>query len=117
MAALSAFMDGSIPSNCLDRLLIPCLVLMSLTSDNRGVNPNWKPGGPGDVGQFGPHPMRKPVQVQQRRDVLLENNPEFSLPFPAGRGRGGRGNGGRRPGPPISTLSGGPGGRYPGNEF
>lgn len=90
----------------------------------RGVNPNWKPGGPGDAaGQYPPQTMRKPMQtqVQQRRDVLLGNNPDFELPIarPA-RGRGGgvgMGGGGgiSRVPAPMSTFSA-HGGRYPGTE-
>ena len=86
----------------------------------RGVNPNWKPGGPGDTaGQFPPHATRKPMQaqVQQRRDVLLGNNPDFELPIPRPvRGRGGMGGGGisRMPAP-MSTFSA-HGGRYPGTD-
>lgn len=84
----------------------------------RGVNPNWRPGGPGDMGQFGPHVMRKPVQVQQRRDVLLGGNPDFELPQSRpSRGRGGYVRGGSvRPPGPMSTPSR-PGGRYPGADF
>lgn len=89
----------------------------------RGVNPNWRPGGPGDAaGQFPPHAMRKPIQaqVQQRRDVLLGNNPDFELPSSRpGRGRGGGGGGGgggmNRVPAPMSTFSA-HGGRYPGTE-
>jgi hypothetical protein len=88
----------------------------------RGVNPNWKPGGPGDTaGQFPPH-VRKPMQaqVQQRRDVLLGNNPDFELPIPRpGRGRGGSvgmgGGGISRMPAPMSTFST-HGGRYPATE-
>ena len=84
----------------------------------RGVNPNWRPGGPGDMGQYGPPATRKPMQVQQRRNVLLENNPDFELPMSRpGRGRGGMMRGGGRPmGTGMSNVSG-PGGRYPGAEF
>jgi hypothetical protein len=89
----------------------------------RGVNPNWKPGGPGDTaGQYPPHAMRKPMQaqVQERRDVLLGNNPDFELPIPrSSRGRGGSvGMGGgliSRVPAPMSTFSA-HGGRYPGTE-
>jgi hypothetical protein len=90
----------------------------------RDVNPNWKPGGPGDAaGQFPPQAMRKPMQaqVQQRRDVLLGNNPDFELPIPRpGRGRGGSvgmggGGGIGRVPAPMSTFSA-HGGRYPGTE-
>jgi hypothetical protein len=89
----------------------------------RGVNPNWKPGGPGDTaGQYPPHAMRKPMQaqVQERRDVLLGNNPDFELPIPrSSRGWGGSvGMGGgliSRVPAPMSTFSA-HGGRYPGTE-
>jgi hypothetical protein len=89
----------------------------------RGVNPNWKPGGPGDAaGQFPPHGIRKPaqVQVQQKRDILLGNNPDFELPFPRpGRGRGGsvgtNGSGISRIPAPMSTFSA-HGGRYPSTD-
>jgi hypothetical protein len=89
----------------------------------RGVNPDWRPGGPEDAaGQFPPLAMRKPMQaqVQQRRDVLLGNNPDFELPIPRpGRGRGGSvgmgGGGMSRLPAPMSTFSA-HGGRYPGTE-
>jgi len=89
----------------------------------RGVNPNWKPGGPGDAaGQFPPHATRKPMQaqVQQRRDVLLGNNPDFELPIPRPmRGRGGNvgmgGGGISRMPAPMSNFSA-HGGRYPGTD-
>jgi hypothetical protein len=95
----------------------------------RGVNPNWRPGGPGDAaGQYPPQAVRKLVQaqVQQRRDVLLGNNPDFELPIPRpGRGRGGsvgmggggggRGGGMSRTPAPMSTFSA-HGGRYPSTE-
>ena len=76
----------------------------------RGVNPNWRPGGPGDTaGQFPPNVMRRPMQaqVQQRRDLLLGNNPDFELPIP----RPGRGGGGGA----IGTFSA-HGARYPATE-
>ena len=89
----------------------------------RGVNPNWRPGGPGDTaGQFPPNVMRKPMQaqVQERRDLLLGNNPDFELPIPRpGRGRGGSvGMGGgaiSRVPAPMSTFTA-HGARYPGTE-
>ena len=59
----------------------------------RGVNPNWRPGFPGDVG---PGPMRRQSNnAHARRDVLLDDNPDFQMPgmAPPGRrplrGRGG----------------------------
>lgn len=81
----------------------------------RGVNPNWRPG---------PQPAPGP----RGEDMLLNSNPEFSIPG-AGprRGRGGfRGRGGPpRGGPPMmgGPMGGmrgpmpgmaGPDGRYPG---
>ena len=89
----------------------------------RGVNPNWKPGGPGDAaGQYPPQSMRKPMQaqVQQKRDVILGSNPDFELPIPRpGRGRGGSvgtGGGGINQIPtPMSTFTA-HGGRYPSTE-
>lgn len=76
----------------------------------RGVNPNWRPGQ-ADVDMM---PGRK-VQ-QQRRDVLLGNNPDFEMPVSNNRGRGGmmgRG-GGRMPPANIPGMpNGGGGGRYP----
>lgn len=76
----------------------------------RGVNPNWRPGQ-ADVNMM---PGRR--MQQQRRDVLLGNNPDFEVPGPSGRGRGGmvgRG-GGRVPPADIPGMPGGAGGgRYP----
>ncbi|KAL9616839.1 MAG: hypothetical protein Q9160_008329 [Pyrenula sp. 1 TL-2023] len=76
----------------------------------RGVNPNWRPGQ-ADVDMM---PGRK-VQ-QQRRDVLLGNNPDFEMPASSNRGRGGMmGRGGPRM-PPANIPgmpNGGGGGRYP----
>lgn len=80
----------------------------------RGVNPHWGPPAP-DMNTY----PRKPVQPQQRRDVLLGNNPDFELPG-GNRGRGGGpGREGRMPGqiPGMGVGPGGmpaPGGRYPG---
>lgn len=61
----------------------------------RGVNPRWNGGGQA----YGQQPMpRRPVnQPSQQRDMLLNANPDFTLP--GGRGgrgptRGGRGGGG-----------------------
>ncbi|KAK4971964.1 hypothetical protein LTR28_012660 [Elasticomyces elasticus] len=73
----------------------------------RGVNPNWRPGGPpGSYG--GPPAFSAPPQPRRRDDVILNANPDFSLPGArAGRGgafRGGRGGGGMGLTPP---------GRYP----
>jgi hypothetical protein len=79
----------------------------------RGVNPNWRPP-PGQNQRRGP---------PRTDDVVLNSNPEFSLPGigPSGRGgrgafrgRGGSGMGPMRGGGPMGGL--GPasgGGRYP----
>ncbi|CZT04683.1 hypothetical protein WAI453_007742 [Rhynchosporium graminicola] len=57
----------------------------------RGVNPRWN-GGAG----YAPMPTRRPAP--QQNDILLNSNPDFSLP--GGRGRGGVSRGGRpNPGP------------------
>lgn len=65
----------------------------------RPVNPNWQPPA-----QSGPQPRRQ-------QDVLLAQNPDFSIPGM----RGGRGRGGN--GPIAASAMGGPGltgaGRYP----
>jgi len=108
----------------------------------RGVNPNWRPGYPGEVGNFGPASaptygqpgiMRKPVgmgmqarqEQQNKKDLLFAGNPDFEIPGmgPNRRGRGGgiggtmRGGGGhgRIPGGGVgpSVVSGGGDGRYP----
>ncbi|KAL1644217.1 regulator of ime2 [Diplodia intermedia] len=98
----------------------------------RGINPMWRPG-PGEVGMgmgrggpaYGYQPQRGPPRPRQE-DVVLEANPDFSIPGVAAPGRGrnvagrGRGNfrGGPR-GPPAATPLGlgsasAAGGRYPG---
>ena len=89
----------------------------------RGVNPNWRPGN-GD-GAFntglGPPSRRIQQQTQMRRDVLLNDNPDFAIPGLAGSSRGGRGGmrgGGtvRRPvglPPAASSVGMGGEGRYP----
>ncbi|TID17149.1 pali-domain-containing protein [Venturia nashicola] len=78
----------------------------------RGINPNWRP--PPGSGM-----PRRP----QQQDMLLNSNPEFSLPGigPLGRGRGGpsgfRGRGGSGMSRGAPTMGLGPasaGGRYPG---
>lgn len=89
----------------------------------RGVNPNWRPGNGGEFSSLGP--MRRPPgareQQQMRQDVLLQGNPDFSLPGmgPPGRrsrGGGGRGGGYAVPGgnrmPPTNAVLG-VDGRYP----
>lgn len=86
----------------------------------RGINPNWRP--PPGSGPQGLLPRRP----QQQQDMVLNSNPEFSLPGlgPAGRGgRGGpggfrgRGGSGMSRGAPMGMGGLGPasaGGRYPG---
>ncbi|KPI34377.1 pH-response regulator protein palI/RIM9 [Cyphellophora attinorum] len=67
----------------------------------RGVNPNWRPGYPGEFQGGGPGPMRRQSNTQARQDILLNNNPDFQLPGmtpPGRRPMGGRG-GGFGPGP------------------
>lgn len=84
----------------------------------RGVNPNWRPGNGGEFNSFAP-PRRH--QQQMRRDVLLNNNPDFELPgMGPPRGMPGRGRGGMRggmtmgPGRPLpANAVGGVDGRYP----
>lgn len=83
----------------------------------RGINPNWRPP-PGS----GPQGM--PRKPQQQQDMLLNSNPEFSLPGigPPGRGRGGgfRGRGGSGMSRGAPTMGLGPasaGGRYPGGAL
>jgi hypothetical protein len=88
----------------------------------RGINPNWRP--PPGSGPPGLIPRSRPQQQQQ--DMVLNSNPEFSLPGigPAGRGgRGGpggfrgRGGSGMSRGAPMGMGGLGPasaGGRYPG---
>ncbi len=62
----------------------------------RGVNPNWRPP---------PGSAQRPPPGPSRNDMVLNANPDFTLPV-AGPGRGGRGvyRGGRAIGP----LRGGP---------
>lgn len=97
----------------------------------RGVNPNWRPGpaGPGGPGSaYGAGGNGTGVATQrrnERNDMILGGNPDFSIPgMAAPRGgyrgapqyRGGRGGappnmGGMRAGPGIGGLT--PQGRYP----
>jgi hypothetical protein len=76
----------------------------------RGVNPNWRPGYPGEFNSFGP--MRRQSNTQARRDVLLDSNPDFQLPGMAPPGRRpvrGRGGFGPNMGGPMSpSLVDGP---------
>lgn len=85
----------------------------------RGVNPNWRPP---------PGSAQRPPPGPSRNDILLNGNPDFTLPVTgsgqAGRGgyRGGRAIGPLRGGPPPPTMGMDgpmppmdvPGGRYPG---
>jgi hypothetical protein len=63
----------------------------------RGVNPNWRPSHPGEFSSLGP--MRRQSATQQRRDMILDENPDFQLPGM-----------GRRPGGPRPGYSPGMGG-------
>ncbi len=58
----------------------------------RGVNPNWRPGSTDALGRL-EVPQRRAQQQQQKRDMLLNTNPDFELHARAG-------NGGRMP-PPV----------------
>lgn len=96
----------------------------------RGINPMWRPG-PGEMpmGRGGPaygyQPQRGPPRPRQE-DVVLEANPDFSIPgvTAPGRGRniGARGRGGFAGGPGKAPMAatgigmglGAAGGRYPG---
>lgn len=85
----------------------------------RGINPNWRPP-PGSMGP-GMGPGRGPPPNRNNNDILLNANPDFSLPGmgPAGRGRGGfRGRGGSGMGRQSPAMGMGGGGlgqpsRYP----
>ncbi|KAB2580358.1 hypothetical protein BFW01_g3384 [Lasiodiplodia theobromae] len=93
----------------------------------RGINPMWRPG-PGEMPMgrgpsYGYQPQRGPPRPRQE-DVVLEANPDFSIPGVAAPGRGrnigprGRGGfGGPGRGPPAATpvgMGSAAGGRYPG---
>ncbi|KAF1809895.1 pali-domain-containing protein [Eremomyces bilateralis CBS 781.70] len=103
----------------------------------RGINPAWRPtGSPGPMSSAPRHyagdfrgrggyddgygGYKSPLpRGPSRQDMLLESNPEFTIPGPAGRGRGrGRGRGVRGRGRGVSIDPGigliGGGGRYPG---
>ncbi|KAL1637402.1 regulator of ime2 [Neofusicoccum ribis] len=97
----------------------------------RGINPMWRPG-PGEMGMgrggpsYGYAPQRGPPRPRQE-DVVLEANPDFSIPGVAAPGRGrnigarGRGGfGGPARAPPAATpgigLGSAAGGRYPGGS-
>ncbi|EMC98202.1 hypothetical protein BAUCODRAFT_23016 [Baudoinia panamericana UAMH 10762] len=91
----------------------------------RPVNPNWRPGPGSAYGPPGGGAASSASAAQRRReDVLLNANPDFSLPGMSftrnGRGgmRGGRGGSGMtRVGSPtmgaMSNVGLTPGGRYP----
>ncbi len=89
----------------------------------RGVNPNWRPGNPGEFSSLGP--MRRREINPTRQEMLLAGNPDFELPgamaptrLPT-RGRGGvpgmRGGMSRGPPrfPPASAVGTGVDGPYP----
>ncbi|KAK0907417.1 regulator of ime2 [Friedmanniomyces endolithicus] len=106
-----------------------------LTSiSQRPINPNWRPGPPGSSAAYGGGPPQQQgmgmgmggavstASAAQRRrdDVILNANPDFSLPgmgsgnrggFRGRGGRGGGGMGGRGMGSPPGGLT--PVGRYP----
>lgn len=94
----------------------------------RPVNPNWRPGPGSAYGGGGPPgsmmggalPSSASAAQRRREDVILNANPDFSLPGMAPSGRGGRGRGrgggGRMGmGSPLTNVNAGltPMGRYP----
>ena len=96
----------------------------------RPVNPNWRPGpgmgGPGSAYAGGPPPSSASAAQRRREDVILNGNPDFSLPgvglggrgggrggMMRGRGGGGVGGRGARGSVPPPTVGLTPGGRYP----
>jgi len=82
----------------------------------RGVNPNWRPGpqsGPGMSG-MGHNNGVATQRRNERNDMLLGANPDFSIPGmgpPRGVGRGRAAPMGMRPAPGPGGLT--PQGRYP----
>lgn len=94
--------------------------LSNFTSiSQRGINPRWNPPPPSMMGNGYGGPRRPPPQ-RDTNDMLLNTNPDFSLPGmgPTGR-RGGRGGmrGGMRGGRGGGGMPGGnsmiPGSAYP----
>ena len=102
----------------------------------RGINPRWNPppqammpgygpgnggrggpGGPGGPGYGGPGGPRRPP-MRDRNDVLLNSNPDFSLPGGSSVPRRPVGGGGGGPGPGPSNLGGSGGaGMIPGSAY
>ncbi|KAK5133469.1 hypothetical protein LTR08_007711 [Meristemomyces frigidus] len=90
----------------------------------RGINPNWRPGpGPGYAGSAmgggGVPPVSASAAQRQREDVILNANPDFSLPGMGLPGRsGGRGGGkGGRGGLMMRGNQGNPGGLTPQGRY
>lgn len=92
----------------------------------RGINPNWRPGPGSYAGSAMGAPSSASAVQRRREDVILNANPDFSLPGMGppgrnrGRGRGGPGMGMRGamrgvPRSPTSPTAMGltPNGRYP----
>ncbi|KAK5114261.1 hypothetical protein LTR85_010326 [Meristemomyces frigidus] len=94
----------------------------------RGINPNWRPGPGSYAGSAIGAPSSASAVQRRREDVILNANPDFSLPGMGppgrsggrGRGRGGPGMGMRgamrgAPRSPSSPTAMGltPNGRYP----
>lgn len=80
----------------------------------RGINPNWRPGPGSYAGSAMGAPSSASAAVRRREDVILNANPDFSLPGMRGMGRGRGGAGmGRGGSPPAATLGLTPSGRYP----
>ncbi|KAK4543403.1 hypothetical protein LTR36_005546 [Oleoguttula mirabilis] len=77
----------------------------------RGINPNWRPGpGSAYAGSAMGAPSSASAVQRRREDVILNANPDFSLPGmgPSGRNAGGgRGRGGRGgPGMGMGAMRG-----------
>lgn len=83
----------------------------------RGINPNWRPGVGSAYGGGSMAPSSASAAQRRKEDVILNANPDFSLPGMriGGRGRG-RGRGGMMrvyPPPTAATMGLTPSGRYP----
>lgn len=80
----------------------------------RPVNPNWRPGSVSGGSAYGGSTRGDPTPQRRNQDVLLNANPDFSIPG-VGVGRPGRGRGGGRGAMAASNMGGGltPMGRYP----